>query len=114
MKKNILFLPITLLFIFCIMCMLQNYINKNKNKINHIETFIQHEKEIQTNLKDEKGKYTFFNNKEFKPDCCPSTYTTDRGCACMSDKDKKFLQERGNNHSGTDKDAQNNGVYLEI
>lgn len=27
---------------------------------------------------------TYFANQKASPDCCPSTYTTDRGCVCWS------------------------------
>ena len=40
----------------------------------------------------------FFKNVMFSTDCCPSPYSTDRGCACIS-KDKSFiLNTRANNN----------------
>ena len=35
---------------------------------------------------------------EFKPSCCPNTFSTGSGCACMSMKQLKYLNERGGNN----------------
>lgn len=31
------------------------------------------------------------------PSCCPSTYSCNGGCVCMTDKQKDFIGKRGNN-----------------
>ena len=31
----------------------------------------------------------------FKPDCCPSVYSSSAGCACLSDEQRTFFAERG-------------------
>ena len=36
-----------------------------------------------------------FETTEFKPECCPNTYTTSKGCACMSLDQYSFLSSRG-------------------
>lgn len=33
------------------------------------------------------------------PDCCPSTFSSDRGCVCMSDAQRNFINRRGNQKS---------------
>ncbi len=41
-----------------------------------------------------------FSRSYASPDCCPSTFSTDRGCICNSDQLKAFIGEkRGNNVS---------------
>ena len=32
-----------------------------------------------------------------KPECCPSTYSSDNGCVCLSPEDKKQIALRGGN-----------------
>lgn len=34
-----------------------------------------------------------------KPSCCPSTYSCDSGCVCLSDEDKDKIAKRGGNTS---------------
>ena len=31
----------------------------------------------------------------FKPDCCPSVYSSSAGCACLTDEQRTFFAERG-------------------
>jgi hypothetical protein len=33
------------------------------------------------------------------PECCPSTYTCDRGCVCLTEEQKKMFGSRGGNKS---------------
>lgn len=39
-----------------------------------------------------------FATTKFKPECCPSSYSTSTGCACMTNGQYKYLQERGGNN----------------
>lgn len=39
----------------------------------------------------------FFKNTSFKPECCPATYSTSVGCACVSEDQKKLINQRGGN-----------------
>jgi len=36
------------------------------------------------------------------PECCPSQYTTDRGCVCLTDEQKDWLGSRGSNKTVRD------------
>ena len=47
---------------------------------------------------DEEKLFVFANTK-FLPECCPSTYTTGQGCACISDKIQNHIGTRGGNNS---------------
>ena len=40
-----------------------------------------------------------FNNNPVSTDCCPSQYTSDLGCVCLTDDQKNLLQNRGENRS---------------
>lgn len=41
----------------------------------------------------------YFKDNEFKPECCPTTYTSSTGCACSSEAQMKYLNERGGNRT---------------
>lgn len=45
-----------------------------------------------------EGEMDFFANIQFKPECCPNTYSTSSGCACMTGKDYNYLVQRSNNN----------------
>ena len=45
-----------------------------------------------------EGQLDFFAKTEFKPECCPNTYSTSTGCACMDMGSYTFLQQRGFNN----------------
>ena len=45
------------------------------------------------------GNMLFFKNNAFKPECCPSTYSSSNGCACTSDKQIEYLNQRGGNRT---------------
>ena len=46
-----------------------------------------------------EGQLFFFKDTKFNPSCCPSTYTSSIGCACMSKKQFQHLTQRGGNHT---------------
>ena len=46
-----------------------------------------------------EGQLFMFADNEFKPECCPSTYSSSNGCACMTEEQVKYLNERGGNRS---------------
>jgi len=45
-----------------------------------------------------EGEMLMFANTPFKPECCPNTYSTSSGCACMTGNQFNFLQVRGGNN----------------
>ena len=53
-------------------------------------------KQQQLPLKD--GEMDFLANVEFKPSCCPNTYSTSAGCACLTGQDYNYLVQRGGNN----------------
>jgi hypothetical protein len=47
-----------------------------------------------------KDSMFIFADSYASPDCCPSTFSTDRGCICTTDFQKKYISEqRGLNKS---------------
>ena len=46
-----------------------------------------------------QGTMNFFKNNSFKPECCPSTYTSSTGCACTSVAQLNYLNQRGGNRT---------------
>ena len=45
--------------------------------------------------KDGKKNMFMFAHNKCSPDCCPSTYTCDRGCICTTKKQRDYLASRG-------------------
>jgi len=45
------------------------------------------------------GELFFFQNNQFKPECCPGPYSSSTGCACMSAEQIKYLNTRGGNRT---------------
>ena len=47
-----------------------------------------------------KDSMFVFANSYASPDCCPSTFSTDRGCVCTTDFQRKYIgEQRGGNKS---------------
>ena len=44
------------------------------------------------------GEMDVFANTQFKPECCPNTYSNSQGCACMSTQQYNTLITRGGNN----------------
>lgn len=40
-----------------------------------------------------------FQSNKMSPDCCPSPFSGDRGCICLTDKQRKEFASRGGNRS---------------
>lgn len=49
-------------------------------------------------MQQQQPEMDMFANTEFKPECCPNTFSTSIGCACMSIEQWKSLRERGGNN----------------
>ena len=45
-----------------------------------------------------EGQLDFFAKTEFKPECCPNTFSTSTGCACLDMGSYNFLKQRGGNN----------------
>ena len=47
----------------------------------------------------DEGEMLMFNNNEFKPECCPSQYSSSTGCVCISQEQVNYINERGGNRT---------------
>lgn len=45
-----------------------------------------------------EGQLSMFATTPFKPECCPNTFSTSSGCACMTANQYNFLVKRGGNN----------------
>jgi hypothetical protein len=45
------------------------------------------------------GELDMFATTPFKPECCPNTYSTSTGCACMTTSQYNYLSTRGGNNA---------------
>ncbi len=45
-----------------------------------------------------KGESLMFAKTQFKPECCPNSYSTGSGCACMTVDQYNYLIDRGGNN----------------
>jgi hypothetical protein len=46
----------------------------------------------------EDGELVFMAKSQFKPECCPNTYSTSTGCWCGTSEDYNYLITRGGNN----------------
>jgi hypothetical protein len=46
-----------------------------------------------------EGQLYMFADNQFKPECCPSTYSNSSGCACITQEQVTYLNERGGNRT---------------
>ena len=46
-----------------------------------------------------EGQLFFFADNKFKPECCPSTYSDSMGCACLSQDQVDYINQRGGNRT---------------
>lgn len=45
-----------------------------------------------------KNELLMFANTPYKPECCPNTYSSSTGCACMTSEQNSYLVNRGGNN----------------
>ena len=46
-----------------------------------------------------EGKLSIFGENEINPNCCPSSYSSSKGCVCMTTEQVSFLNKRGGNRT---------------
>ena len=46
-----------------------------------------------------EGEMLLFANTPFKPECCPNSFSTSTGCACMTTDQYNYLVMRGGNNA---------------
>jgi hypothetical protein len=51
---------------------------------------------VDGNSKSPKHMFMFAYNRS-SPECCPSTFSSSRGCVCMSNNQRNYINSRGSN-----------------
>lgn len=65
----------------------------NKNRLN------TYKDNVGTPVPLPEGELFFFADNKFKPECCPSTYSDSMGCACLSQDQVNYINQRGGNRT---------------
>ena len=65
----------------------------NKNRLN------TYKDNVGTPVPLPEGELFFFADNKFKPECCPSTYSNSLGCACLSQPQVDYINQRGGNRT---------------
>ena len=65
----------------------------NENKLN------TYKDNVGTPVPLPEGELFFFADNKFKPECCPSTYSDSMGCACLSQPQVDYINQRGGNRT---------------
>lgn len=60
-----------------------------------VKQFLERKQQI---LPLQEGELDFLANVPFKPECCPNTYSSSMGCACLTSQDYNYLITRGGNN----------------
>tara|TARA_B100000925_G_C21972460_1_gene458523 strand:+ start:1057 stop:1464 length:408 start_codon:yes stop_codon:yes gene_type:complete len=71
-----------------------SYIHNEKSQYNKSETNV---KGLGVPLPE--GKLSLFGENEMNPNCCPSSYSSGKGCVCMTSEQINFLNKRGGNRT---------------
>ena len=71
-----------------------SYIHSEKSEYNKSETNV---KGLGVPLPE--GKLSLFGENEMNPNCCPSSYSSGKGCVCMTSEQINFLNKRGGNRT---------------
>lgn len=65
--------------------------------VGYTPMYDQHMPSVDGDIASKKSLY-MFSNTECKPECCAhSSYSCDRGCMCMTQKQKDWINVRGAN-----------------
>ena len=64
-----------------------------KNKLN------SYKDNVGTPVPLPEGELFFFADNKFNPECCPSTYSDSMGCACLSQDQVTYINQRGGNRT---------------
>ena len=68
-------------------------------KMGYSETKDKWEQNKGTPVPLPEGQLYMFSDNKFAPECCPSTYSSSTGCACMTTEQVKYINERGGNRT---------------
>ena len=63
------------------------------------QQYINTKHSTNTNVVVPPEEMHFFSKNKFEPECCPSSYSSSTGCACVTPEQLNFLNTRGGNRS---------------
>lgn len=76
-----------------------NKANKYAANMGYDATSSKYSQNKGTHVPLPEGQLYMFADNEFKPECCPSTYSSSSGCACISEEQVNYINERGGNRT---------------
>ena len=71
------------------------------DKMGYADSKTKHSQHQGTAVPLPEGQMYMFADNKFKPECCPSTYSSSTGCACMTHEQVSYINERGGNRTMT-------------
>lgn len=77
----------------------QNKANQYASDMGYSEERSKYNKYSGTPVPLPEGQLFMFADNKFKPECCPSTYTSSTGCACITQEQVNYINQRGGNRT---------------
>ncbi len=77
----------------------QNKANQYASEMGYSDTRSKYNKYSGTPVPLPEGQLFMFADNKFKPECCPSTYTSSTGCACITQEQVDYINQRGGNRT---------------
>jgi len=77
----------------------QNKANQYANDMGYSEQRSKYSQYSGTPVPLPEGQLFMFADNKFKPECCPSTYTSSTGCACITQEQVDYINQRGGNRT---------------
>ena len=71
---------------------------RERNLKLNLKPFQDASKQVDKATKLIKGELDIFATTEFKAECCPNTFSSSEGCACMTTEQYGYLKNRGGNN----------------
>lgn len=77
----------------------QNKANQYAASMGYSEQKSKYSQYSGTSMPLPEGQMYMFADNKFKPECCPSTYTSSTGCACITQEQVDYINQRGGNRT---------------
>ena len=77
----------------------QNKANQYSQNMGYSETKSKYSQYSGTPVPLPEGQMFMFADNKFKPECCPSTYSSSTGCACITQEQVDYINQRGGNRT---------------
>jgi hypothetical protein len=77
----------------------QNKANQYSQNMGYSESKSKYSQYSGTPTPLPEGQMFMFADNKFKPECCPSTYSSSTGCACITQEQVDYINQRGGNRT---------------